>query len=378
MIYCVSCLNTDTRPNTKFTEDGHCPACSNYQQPSIVDWESRNKELEEVIAFGKENSSNGFDCIIGVSGGKDSTLQALYVKEVLKMNPLLVSLNYPPEQMSGIGARNLSNLIGLGFDCVNISCSPKIWKNLMRYAFYEFGNWAKATELALFSSVPKAAIAHKIPLIWWGENASVMLGDLAVAGATPSDGNRLKYSNTLDGGSVDWIIKSGLKTNEYLQYVYPSDEEMRRANLKIVFLAHFWENFTSFTNGNYSVLRGLHVKTPTNDNADFWGTSMLDEDFMTLNMMIKWLKFGFGRASDNVNDEIRAGRISREQGIMLVEQFDGRCPEHVIIQFCDYLEISLDEFWRVVDKFVNKALFKRISLGLYEPRFKVGTNWIEQ
>jgi N-acetyl sugar amidotransferase len=377
MIYCVSCLNTDTRPNTKFTADGLCPACDQFLKPDEIDWDFRKQELEEIVAFGKNNSNNGFDCIIGVSGGKDSTLQALYVKEVLKMNPLLVSLNYPPEQMSSIGARNVSNLISLGFDCVNVSCSPQTWKKLMKYAFYEFGNWAKATELALFSSVPKAAIANKIPLIWWGENASVMLGDLAVAGETPSDGNRLKYSNTLDGGNFDWIIESGLNQNQFLQFIYPSDEEMKRANLKIIFLAHFWEDFTPFTNANYSIMRGLYTKKPSRDNADFWGTSMLDEDFMILNMMIKWLKFGFGKASDNVNEEIRAGRISRKDGIRIVETFDGKCPQHIIYKFCKYLEISIEDFWLVVDKFVNKKLFEKISLGVYRPKFKVGAPYHE-
>ena len=190
MIYCRNCLNVDTRPNTKFTDDGLCPPCLNYMDPNQVDWEERQIELDEIIEFGKRNNSSGYDCIIGVSGGKDSTLQALYVRDVLKMNPLLVSMNYPPGQISQFGVNNLSNLINLGFNCINVTCSPKIWKKLMKTAFIEFGNWAKATEIALFSSVPRAAIAFQIPLIWWGENAAVMLGDLKVAGKSPSDGNR--------------------------------------------------------------------------------------------------------------------------------------------------------------------------------------------
>ena len=166
MIYCKNCLNVSTRPNIKFTDDGLCPPCAVYLNSAEIDWDERNEELKEVIAFGKANNHSGYDCIIGVSGGKDSTRQALFVKENLGMNPLLVSLNYPPDQMSQTGADNLSNLIQLGFDCVNVSCSPQIWKKLMREAFYEYGNWARATEIALFSSVPRAAIAYQIPLIW--------------------------------------------------------------------------------------------------------------------------------------------------------------------------------------------------------------------
>ena len=373
MKYCKNCLIVDTRPNIKFTADGLCFPCAYYVKPEMIDWDERKKELEEIIAFGKSHNHSGYDCIIGVSGGKDSTRQALYVKEVLGMNPLLVSMNYPPEQISQRGVENISNLIKLGFDCVNISCSPKIWKKLMRTAFFEFGNWAKATEIALFSSVPKTAIAYQIPLIWWGENPAIVLGDMSILGKSGSDGNRMKYSNTLAGGNISWIIKEGLRHSQVLQYTYPSDKEMERANLRIVFLNHFWKDFSIFTNGNFSVLRGLEIRgTDLNGNADHWGTSMLDEDFFILNMMIKWLKFGFGRASDNINEEIRYGRISREEGIKIVEMFDGKCSDELICQFCDYLEISVQEFWRVVDKYVNKDLFEKKELGKYVPKFKVG------
>ena len=372
MIYCKNCLNVSTRPNIKFTEDGLCPPCGIYLHPAEIVWDDRKEELKEVIAFGKANNYSGYDCIIGVSGGKDSTRQALYVKENLGMNPLLVSLNYPPDQMSQTGADNMSNLIQLGFDCVNVSCSPQIWKKLMRVAFYEYGNWAKATEIALFSSVPRAAIAYQIPLIWWGENAAVVLGDLGMKGKSGSDGNRLKYSNTLAGGNIDWILNTGLNKKEVLQYTYPSDAEMEKAKLRIVFLAHFWSDFSIYTNGNISALRGLNVKKPTHTDADFWGTSMLDEDFFTMNMMIKWLKFGFGRASDNINEEIRYGRMTREHGIRYVEKFDGKCPEWIIKKFYDYIGISKNEFWKVVDSYVNKKLFDRKFEGVYIPKFKVG------
>lgn len=372
MKYCKNCLNVDTRPYIKFTDDGFCPPCDVYLNRATIDWEENRNYLEEIVSFGKSNKKSGYDCIIGVSGGKDSTRQALYVKENLGMNPLLVSLNYPPEQMSPTGARNLSNLINLGFDCVNVSCSPIIWKKLMRSAFFRFGNWAKATEIALFSSVPRMAIAYQIPLIWWGENAAIQLGDLGMKGSTEYDGNRLKYGNTLAGGNIDWIYEEGFLKKQVIQYKYPTDEELSRANIRIVFLAPFWKDFSVFMNGNVSALRGLDVKQVSINDADFWGTSMLDEDFFTLNMMIKWLKFGFGRASDNVNEEIRFGRMSREEGINLVNKFDGKCPQNVIETFCKYIEIDVLQFWEVVDKFVDFKLFEKKGIGVYQKRFKVG------
>ena len=375
MLFCTKCLNMTTRPNIVFSADGLCPPCKAFIDPNEIDWDSRNRELREILEFAQNNRSSGYDCIIGVSGGKDSTRQAIFVRDVLKMNPLLVSLNYPPEQMSDLGARNLTNLINLGFSCVNISCSPNIWKVLMKEGFYRFGNWAKSTEMALFSSVPKLAVAYQIPLIWWGENISVALGDLNAVGQTASDGNRIKYSHTISGGDIEWMLEKGFKRNQLNQFLFPSDEEMRRANIRIVFLAHFIRDFSIFINGNISALRGLHVKNPSASDADFWGTSMLDEEFFTVNMMIKWLKFGFGRTNDNVNEEIRAGRMTREEAIQIVEKFDGKCSTEVIEKFCQYIEITIDEFWRVVDSFVNPMLFAKVDQGVYRKKFKVGINY---
>ena len=131
MKYCRKCLQTDTRPGIRFNEDGICPACIYHESLKEIDWDERKKELEEIVAFGKKNNHSGYDCIIGVSGGKDSTRQAFYVKDVLKMRPLLVSLGYPPEQVTQRGVDNVSNMISHGFDCISINPSPQIWRKLM-------------------------------------------------------------------------------------------------------------------------------------------------------------------------------------------------------------------------------------------------------
>jgi N-acetyl sugar amidotransferase len=373
MRYCSKCLNVSTRPNIVFTDDGLCYPCANYQSAAEIDWDERAVKLREIIQFAKANNQSGYDCIVGVSGGKDSTRQALHIKEHFGLNPLLVSLNYPPEQISQRGVDNLGNLISKGFDCINISCSPIIWKNAMRHAFLNYGNWAKATEFALFASVPRVAVAYQIPLIWWGESAASMLGDMGVLGLHASDGNRLKYSNTLGGGSVDWLTSAGFEFRNILQYIYPSDDEMLRANIKIVFMDYFMKDFTSYANGNYAALRGLSIRESNPHlDPDYFGTSMLDEDFININMYVRYLKFGFGRTSDIVNIEIRAGRMSRDYGIDLVKRFDGNYDPSLVEKFCAYIDIPVDEFWRVVDRYVNQDLFEKTSRGVYRPKFQVG------
>jgi N-acetyl sugar amidotransferase len=373
MKYCVSCLQPDTRPNIRFNAAGVCPACEYANTLNEVDWEERGKILQDIVAFGRQNNLSGYDCIIGVSGGKDSTRQAVFVREVLGMKPLLVSLNYPPEQVTERGVFNISNMINLGFDCINISPSPPVWRKLMRQAFLEHGNWARSTEAALFSSVPRLAIAYQIPLIWWGENPALQLGELNAKGKTGYDGNNLKRTNTLGGGDISWMLTDGIERRHLLQYTYPSDAEMERAGLRIIFLGYFWKDWSLIDNGNFSVLRGLDPRLDKPDRTgDAVGVSALDEDWVIVNQMIKYLKFGFGKVSEYVNEDIRLGRISRAEAIHLVEQYDGRCDPAYIADFAAYLEISVEKFWTVVDRFVSARLFEKKTLGVYVPRFKVG------
>lgn len=373
MKYCVKCLQPDTRPGTRFNEEGVCPACVYHASLKEVDWEERRKELEAVVAYGRANNHSGYDCIIGVSGGKDSTRQAIFVKEALNMKPLLVNLGYPPEQVSQRGVDNVSNMIRHGFDCISINPAPGIWRKLMRKGFFEFTNWGRSTELALFSSVPRLAIAYQIPLIWWGENAALQLGELNVMGNSGSDGNSLRKMNTLGGGDITWLLSEEIKRNQILHYVYPSEKEMEDANLRITFLGYFWKDWSLLDNGNYAALRGLEIRNEKPwEIGDPMGVTSLDEDWVTFNQMIKYLKFGFGRVTDYVNEDIRNGRMTREQGITLNEKYDGTCSEKYIESFCRYIGITVREFWEQVDKAVNTNLFVKERLGKYTPKFKVG------
>jgi len=176
MKYCVTCLQPDTRPNTVFTPEGQCPACAYHTAAQDIDWQERFEIVEDLVAKHRRADRAGFDCIIGVSGGKDSTRQALWVRDKLGMHPLLVSLSHPPQQVSRLGVDNVSNLIELGFDVVLSSPAPDTWRRLMHDSFMKFTNWARSSELALFSSVPQLASRYGIPLIFWGENPAPMNG----------------------------------------------------------------------------------------------------------------------------------------------------------------------------------------------------------
>jgi N-acetyl sugar amidotransferase len=375
MKYCKRCLQPDTRPNSKFTPEGICPACDYFERLQFVDWQERYEILQDLLAQykKKQRGKHRFDCIIGVSGGKDSSRQALWVRDKLGLNPLLACLSYPPEQVTERGTHNISNLIELGFDVVISAPAPGTWKRLMKLSFDKFTNWARSTELALFSSVPQLAIHYDIPLILWGENPGLQLGDLKTLGRTGYDGNNLRYMNTLSGGALEWIKEAGFELKDLIPYRYPTPEDFDRHDLQIIYLGWFLGDWSLVNNGMYAAASGLEVREDTVANTgDLHGVTSLDEDWVTLNQMIKYYKFGFGRVTDYANEEIRLGRMTRAAAIELVERHDDACGDNYIEAFSDYIELSVEQFWAKVHASVNRQLFDIQPDGRITRRFKVG------
>ena len=366
--YCKICLQTNLRPGTIFSKDQVCPACNYYQKSTKVNWSERLEILKKIV----QKKNEQYDCILGVSGGKDSTRQALWVRDKLGLRPLLVCMSYPPEQVSETGVKNLSNLINLGFDVIISMPDPVVWKKLMRISFFKFGNWAKSTEYALFAFVPQLAIKYKISTILWGENPGLQVGDLKTLLKKGYDGNRLKFTNTLGNYKFDWLPHNLKKSKKLFPYTYPSDKEFKKNNLKIIYLGWFLKDWSLIENGNVSITNGLEIRPKEAKNyGDIFRVTALDEDWVTLNQLIKYYKFGFGRATDYVNEEIRKGTLTRKEGINLVSKYDSKFSKKMIKNFCKYLKISEKSFWKVVLRFVNRDLFS-VNKNVIKPKFKVG------
>jgi hypothetical protein len=64
--------------------------------------------------------------------------------------------------------------------------------------------------------------------------------------------------------------------------------------------------------------------------------------------------------------------MTREEAIDLCERYDGKCSPRYIESFCQYIGISVNEFWVQVDKSVNPLLFEKIGIGRYKKKFTVG------
>jgi N-acetyl sugar amidotransferase len=373
MIYCRTCLTPSTRPNGRFNADGVCPPCEFAQQSRAVNYWSRFAELQKIVAKKTAPQRHRrWQCIVGVSGGKDSTRQALWVREKLGLTPLLVSVAYPPRQITQVGADNISNLMNLGFDTLILGPAPRLSRALVREAFFRFANWCKPTEMALFSGVQQVAIERNIKVILWGENPALQVGDMGMLGQSIWDGSNLVNSNTLAGGNLGWFLEVAANGRVLAPYKFPTRRALDRAGVQTLFLGPAWEDWSVEINSKVAVAHGLSVREddPLN-TGDPLNTSMVDEDWMIVNNLLKFYKLGFARGTEQANLLIRAGRITRDEGRVMAETYDEACGDAYIASFCRYLDITEDVFWATVRQFAHPQLFD-CSGRRPVKRFKVG------
>lgn len=377
MRYCKRCLQPDTRPGIVFDDEQVCFACRYEESKATIDWEQRHAELQAFADEAKAEAKkrgNTYDCIIGVSGGKDSTFQAVYAKEKLGLNPLLI--NCMPDEITEIGRKNIENLNNLGFDIISIRPNPIVAKKLARKSFFERGNIIAASEYCLWASSYIMAVKFNIPLIIQGENAALTLG-AAKNQETTGNAFSVMQLETIRGASVDSFVdlSNNITEKDLFLYKIPTVEEMQAKGIKAIFLQYYTKEWSQVTNADFAIARGLTGRSDDlHDLGRYRRYTALDSDLQIPNQMIKYLKFGFGYATDEICYDIREGRFSREDGKWYVKEYDGLCGEKYIDAACKYLSITKEEFWEVVDKYVNRDLFEKVD-GKWKPKFTVGEDY---
>ena len=256
---CQRCIQPDTRPGIFFDDQGVCGPCRYFESLEKVDWKVRGRQIKEIAKELKLNPSpDGYHCVVSVSGGKDSTRQALLVRDELGLNPLLVSTACPRDMASHIGVHNIENLTNIGFDMITVYPSPETYKKLMRISFDSFANYGRATELALYSSAPKIAQTYRIKMVFLGENNSLVYGEDAL-GEDGGDSSNLCSYNTLNGGNMDWIYESIKEKYKQVPYIIPdiiSDEK----DIEMRYLGYYFKDFNNLKNAVISMQHGLQPK----------------------------------------------------------------------------------------------------------------------
>ena len=242
-----------------------------------------------------------------------------------------------------------------------MTLDPNMWKEIMKHTFFELGNIFRASEMALFAIPIHFAINYKIPLIFYGENPYYTVVHGSKEEGVGGDANKIQEMNTIKGGPKTLKFKN-YNPKDFYFYEYPSYKEMKKADLKLVYLGYYMKDWYGKINGNIAIKNGLiKRKSYPNETGDLWGITALDEDFRIVNQYLKYLKLGIGHVTDQVCEGINLKLFSRKKGLNLVSKYDGKCSQKYISKFCKYLKISQKDFDKTVDKFVNKKLFKKVN-----------------
>ena len=377
MKYCRQCVQPNTRPGVVFDENQVCQACVVAENRKLhVDWFEREQELNDIVFWAKSKQKR-YDVVVGVSGGKDTTFQALYAKKQLGLNCLLV--NCVPDNISDVGRANIENLVQHGFDMIQVRPNPKAERELSRKCFFEYGNFVKPLEYPLYACAFEVALNYDIPLVIEGENPGETLG--VEYYSIDGDAMQWKEGSTVNGGNAlaafgHWVPECDLNL-----YQFPSALKLEAAGIRAIFLGYYVKEWSNHNNTQFAIKRGLQGRPDANpmDEGRTNRYFSIDSDLKIVNQnILKYYKFGYGAVTDEVCYDIRQGLITRDEGIRLVGLYDGKCSHKYVQRFCDYLDITLAEFWATVDKFVNTSLFiKARGIWGYIPKFTVGEDFEE-
>ena len=354
--YCTACLLPSTKPDLFFNAEGICAACTSYANREHINWKDRENEFLQIVE--RHKSKSGWDCLVPVSGGKDSTVQVIKMLE-LGLNPLCVTATTC--DLSEIGRANIENLKNLGVDYVEFSPNPKVRKKLNKIGLEVVGDIAWPEHVGIFTIPVRAAVDYGVPLIVWGENSQNEYGGPASA----QEGNTLNRAWLEEFGGMlglrvsDLVTGFGFNENELVPYTYPSDEALNQVGVTGLFLGHYfpWDGMGNALIAQAHGFRsfGLPVEGSMVDYEN------LDNYQHGIHDYFKFLKFGFGRATDIASLHIRRGRITRAQGLQIVKMRDGKYPSSylgkTLEQILERIDLTVEEFNQICERFTSKSLF---------------------
>ena len=365
VFWCKNCINMSTRPRISFNEKGFCNACQWTEEKKILDWTKRKSELNKIIQEQK-NKKNIYDCIVPVSGGKDGSYVAFKLRDEYGLNVLTVTSRPPLESKEG--KTNLTKFVNAGFDHVHISPNSEAMKKFNKIGFIKKGSPYYGWLISIFTVVVKVAIQNNISLIFYGEDGEIEYGGSTKNKNIPFFDVNYIVKNYFEGDYFD-ILKETNLDKKKLFWFEIDKKKIDITNLKLTHWGYF-EPWDSYRNYLFAKEKYKLEESESANEGTFTNFAQNDQALFALHMYLMYLKFGFGRATQDAGIEIRRGAMNRDQAINLAKLYDNSYPEKFIDLYLDYYEMTINEFNDVIDKFANKNLFKKVS-GKWQPKFSI-------
>lgn len=342
MIACTKCIYPETQDTLMFDEEGVCSVCRQVEfRDTKIDWDARRLELDELV--GQYRNKGQYDCIVPFSGGKDSTFQAWYVVKELGLKPLLVRFDhwfYRPL----VAENNTRVLKNLGVDMLHFTPSWHVVRELMLESLTRRGDFCWHCHTGVYAFPMQMAIRFETPLILWGESLAEYMSFYSYEEMEEVDEKRFNRAMSLGMTADDMFefLQGRVERRELLPFTYPARQDLMRIKCRSVCLGSYikWD-----TKSNVEIIkRELGWKgQPVEGIPSEYDYEKIECQMQGVRDYLKFIKRGFGRTNHLANIDIRNGRLTREEGLKLAEEHDGKRPASLDF-FLDFLDLTEEDF----------------------------------
>jgi N-acetyl sugar amidotransferase len=391
--FCTKCVMSNQRPTSaiefkhtkdskkttmNFDEHGVCDACRTAEIKENIDWDMREKELTKLLDKYRKNDGS-YDCLVPGSGGKDSAYQAHVLKYKYGMNPLTVT--WPPILYTDYGLKNWRNWLDSGFDNISFYRNGKVMKLLTKLSIENLLHPFQTFILGQKNLAPKIAAKHGINLIFYGENEAEYGNPLADNMTSLRDKSYFSFEHLDDvylaGVSIKELMeKYDVRLSDLMAYLPPKLEELEKANIEVHYLGYYLK-WTPQEVYYYAVENTGFKARPHRTQGTFSKYSGIDDKIDDLHFFTTFIKFGIGRATYDASQEIRNRHLTREEGVALVNRFDGEFPDRYFNDVMEYLEMDPDYFHELCNKFRSPHLWGKDPEGKWKLRHNVAVTGLE-
>lgn len=374
MKYCKKCLMPNTRPGIKFHEDGICAPCKSYEKQKQTNWELRKKEFEILCDKYRGKYGNSYDCAIAVSGGKDSHFQVWYMKEVMKMNPILISVSNL--DWTETGKKNFKNIADtFNCDIISITPNPHVSRIMAQKSFKEIGSPTWYEDALIYAFPYRMTMKLGLHLLVYGENVNYTYGG-KYDNETPSA--KLQPLNDVVKPVWDkWLEDGQLTEKDLASAKQPTLKEYEEAKLDAIYLSYFvpWDSHRNYLVAKRNGFRHLGHEYQREGTLEQY--NQIDSIGYLLNQYLKYPKFGHSSATEMASRWIRAGLKTREEMIPYVKKHDKLLDQGIVDSFLSFTGMKPKEFYTILDKWYNNDLFEKDEWGIWKEKFEVGKGLIK-
>ncbi|MBS83527.1 MAG: N-acetyl sugar amidotransferase [Gammaproteobacteria bacterium] len=373
MKYCLRCCYPENaKPAIIFDEEGICSGCRTFENriEEKIDWDEKLNELIELVKPYKEESEKNdspYDCIIPISGGKDSHYQAHIVTKILKMKPLFVTYNH--SYNTKIGIQNLTNMVEkFGCDLLRYTTNPITARKISRYMLKKVGDITWHYHAGIMTFPIRTAVNYKIPLILWGEHGHAYLYGMYNLDDKVEFTKKHRQEHLMRGFEPDDILddpeNKDITKTDLAPFYYPSDEEIESLGVRGIYIGNNvpWDQHqnTKLAMEKY----GFQTLQKRETTFNLYGK--IEDFFQDTHNYLKYLKFGYSRATDHVSVEIRHQRITREEGIEMIKKYEYLVRPSNLDKFLEFAQISEQEFLDSINHLRDSSIWRKTSDGKWE------------